>query len=376
MNCRTCQFELSQCLDGRLPSGRRTVVMQHVAECDGCATFWNELQQAQQLTLQLPRQHVSADFRQQLWARIEAGEGTPEAVFHQPVPLATKVRYLLSGASMAAAVLFGLMLLRTPAPTQPTTEIAQHDPRPAPVIAQPADLASGGHRLTPRPQPDFVPADAGLAMFGGARPLTPDLICVEAARQFERTFDFTNRQLTVMGQQRGPHGAFAGLREKTVELHDLGSLLLDLRRDNRFAFDDATIDADLRLLVRTLDQQPADEDEFARFVVPTIRDAQSLANMSASLKVSPARASNDESAFLLRLSQVWPEAFPRLFILAGSDLCDLEELNPARTFAFHDHCGVQQFVVPRSEVEDSVVRMRVLRVTTGGGELHIQVKTK
>ena len=60
MNCNTCRYELSQCLDGRLPSGRRAVVMQHVDGCEVCSAFWAELQAAQQLTLQLPKERVSA----------------------------------------------------------------------------------------------------------------------------------------------------------------------------------------------------------------------------------------------------------------------------------------------------------------------------
>ena len=50
MNCTTCRYELSQCLDGRLPSGRRTVVMQHAETCEACGQFWAELQAAQHAT--------------------------------------------------------------------------------------------------------------------------------------------------------------------------------------------------------------------------------------------------------------------------------------------------------------------------------------
>ena len=90
MNCNTCQYELSQCLDGRLPSGRRAVVMQHIASCESCDTFWKELQAAQQLVLRLPREKVSSSFREQLWERIRAGEGTPDAVFGEAVPMLAK----------------------------------------------------------------------------------------------------------------------------------------------------------------------------------------------------------------------------------------------------------------------------------------------
>src|SRR5262245_29564156 len=114
MNCRTCQYDLSQCLDGRLPSGRRAVVMAHVAECDDCAQFWAELQSMQALVLRLPAQHVNASFREQLFERIQTGEGTPPAVFAQAVPVGAKIRYLLTGAAAAAAVLVAATMLRNP----------------------------------------------------------------------------------------------------------------------------------------------------------------------------------------------------------------------------------------------------------------------
>src|SRR5262245_52243425 len=105
MNCTTCRYELSQCLDGRLPSGRRTIVLQHASQCEGCGTFWAELQAAQRLTLRLQRPRVSESFRESLWARVQAGEGTPDAVFREPVPLLAKLRYALTGAAAAAAAL-------------------------------------------------------------------------------------------------------------------------------------------------------------------------------------------------------------------------------------------------------------------------------
>src|SRR5262245_17400688 len=121
MNCSTCQYELSQCLDGRLASGRRALVMDHVAACAECGEFWRELQAAQALVLRLTRPRVDGDFRERLFERIETGEGTPPAVFQEQVPLATKIRYTLTGAAAAAAVLIAATLLRdrTPAARAP-----------------------------------------------------------------------------------------------------------------------------------------------------------------------------------------------------------------------------------------------------------------
>lgn len=105
MNCRECQRDMSPCLDGRLPSGRRSVVMEHLEACEECAKLWSEFQQAQELVLRMPVRPVSPDFHTRLWERIKAGEGTPPAVFAEPMPLATKVRYVLTGAVAAALLL-------------------------------------------------------------------------------------------------------------------------------------------------------------------------------------------------------------------------------------------------------------------------------
>ena len=105
MNCRECQRDMSQCLDGRLPSGRRTAVIQHLETCEECNQLWGEFQQAQELVLRLPVRQVSPEFHQRLWERIKAGEGTREAVFNEPMPLLTKARYVFVGAAAAALML-------------------------------------------------------------------------------------------------------------------------------------------------------------------------------------------------------------------------------------------------------------------------------
>src|SRR5262252_4078090 len=122
MNCRTCHYELSQCLDARLPSGRRALVMQHTAECERCAQFWAELQAARELALRLQRHRTGPDFREQLFARIQAGEGTPPAVFQEYVSVAAKIRYAATGAAVAAAALLVFTLTRGSAPKTLTTD--------------------------------------------------------------------------------------------------------------------------------------------------------------------------------------------------------------------------------------------------------------
>ena len=84
MHCRTCQHELSEYLDGRLASGRRALVLDHLASCEPCTRFWSELERTRNVASRLSQHRVGADFRTRLFARIESGEGTPTAVFALP----------------------------------------------------------------------------------------------------------------------------------------------------------------------------------------------------------------------------------------------------------------------------------------------------
>ena len=103
MSCRNHQEELSRCLDGRLPSHARARVMGHIAQCSGCARFWEELKAAQEIVLGLPQAKVGSHFRDDVWQRIQSGEGAPDTIAQEPVPVLTKVRYGLLGAAAAAA---------------------------------------------------------------------------------------------------------------------------------------------------------------------------------------------------------------------------------------------------------------------------------
>ena len=136
MSCNEHQLQMSLCLDGRLPAGSRAVVLAHIASCGDCDRVWTDLQKAQDLVLNLPVQKTSRDFRQTLWARIEAGEGAPEVKLTEPVGAWTKARYVLAGAAAAALLIISSKLLLTPlvAPTEKTRPevIAKVDsPEPA-----------------------------------------------------------------------------------------------------------------------------------------------------------------------------------------------------------------------------------------------------
>lgn len=401
MNCNTCRYELSQCLDGRLPSGRRAVVMQHVDRCEVCASFWAELQAAQQLTLQLPKERVSEGFRDQLWERIRAGEGTPDAVFHEPVPAFTKVRYLLTGAAAAAAVLVLGSWLRSDGKTsdtdRPETNLIAEAPldgnaargaaeRNNPNALRPRDPASnfpsnGRQRLV---QSGFVqsgndPRDQTPAMFASAQRLTPDLVAVEAARQFEQRFDSANRHLLLLDGAAAPaRDAVVGrLFEETEDLHTFAEVLLELRDDDRVSFHDAEVGADLRLTANLLRQgqlQQRSLDTVRQFVAPALRQSRRLASIAQQIRVRPSLDPREEQEVLVRLNTQRPDVFTQLFyVVSRSDACESFGMLPkGDVFQFVDQCGAM-LVSPRRLVEEGNQRFELRIESTGNGELHVHV---
>ncbi len=125
MNRTRIEQELSLHLDGRLPSGRREKLLAHLAESEDTERLWEEMQSAQELALQLPGHEIGREFHDTLWKRIRSGEGTPEAVFREPVPLTTRLRYVATGAAAAAAAIACLQLLRGDGtPSSPKADVA------------------------------------------------------------------------------------------------------------------------------------------------------------------------------------------------------------------------------------------------------------
>lgn len=138
------EHELSQFLDGRLPSGRREQLLERIAEDPEAARLLEEMEQAQALAQSLSMPRVGRSFSESLWQRIRSGEGTPEAVFREPLPLWTKARYVASGALAAAAMIAAVHLLtgneatdpRSPESAGRTTEVASADADPQPDSAR------------------------------------------------------------------------------------------------------------------------------------------------------------------------------------------------------------------------------------------------
>ncbi|HEX6813759.1 MAG TPA: hypothetical protein VF384_19215 [Planctomycetota bacterium] len=368
MNCNTCRYELSQCLDGRLPSGRRTIVMGHVANCAVCSAFWTELQAAQNLTMRLAAPRVSEGFRERLWERIAAGEGTPEAVFHERVPLLTKFRYALTGAAAAAVVLLAVTW------TRGDREAPQNrEPSSNGVVAK-ADLHG-----TPEPQRGAIPtSDVGMQvdqspMMSSARPLTGELVALEAARQLEQRHATANLGIRRLkqngfGQNTADRDmAVAQVLEDADAFCGFGGLLLDLREHDRLFFSDSEIEAELRVAVKLVrkSQQGVRNLETVRSLVEPALQSGRLASVSRTIML-PLSDPRDELDMLMRLAAMRHDVFPMLFITFGNiDEATREFDLPGNFFTMKDPCG-QFLVAPRSEVEAGDGRLRIFRAHVNG----------
>ncbi|MEE2885835.1 MAG: hypothetical protein VX951_00250 [Planctomycetota bacterium] len=129
MSCTRYQFELSQCLDGRLSNARQREVMAHANNCARCSLAWEEMQEAQSLIFRLEQPEVTTGFREAVWERVQSGEGTPEVLLNERISFAAKCRYGLVGAAAAALFLLTYNLWFTPsiAPIPPEENLASKE---------------------------------------------------------------------------------------------------------------------------------------------------------------------------------------------------------------------------------------------------------
>jgi hypothetical protein len=390
MNCTTCRYELSQCLDGRLPSGRRTVVMQHAETCAACGQFWAELQAAQRLTLQLQQPRVSPGFREELWERIRAGEGTPEAVFREQVPTLTKLRYALTGAAAAAGVLLAASLWRgdPQAPTGAQDPIAQGQAESGPTDLGAANpVADAGNRLQPRSNaPRGTTGGAQVAGFAGndfhdnpllasSQRLTPTLVAVETAKQLEQRYEAVNYALR--RAESNPAEAPAAIREawqKADEFQGLGEVLLDLRNRQRLSFRDQEVDSDLRFAVNMLrrGRQGLRDETTVRTVVGEALRSDRLGSLSRTIYVAPSVDPREDMDVLVHLNTQRPDVFRQLFFVLPSPNADeLNLLVGEAVFLMADDCG-PSWVAPRSEVTEREA-LNILRQQLQGGGVQVKI---
>lgn len=368
MNCTACRYELSQCLDGRLPSGRRTLVMEHAARCRDCGSFWNELQAAQRLTLQLQGVRVSENFRDQLWERIRAGEGTPDAVFREPVPMLAKVRYALTGAAVAAAALVGASLWRG----------ANDEPKHDMVAVQTPEMGHAPEQRQPQ-QPTAIVA--GGASHGGGSPemitideaplfastqrLTSRLVANEAAKQLEqRHADVTLalRRLDDHTDERVVRDLFDGVSQ----FRAFGELLIELHDRGRVSFE-PNVDSDLRFAVKMFGHADLAGRTVAaahEIVAPVLRSGH-LASISRTLFT---RDDTEDNDLLARLITRRPEVFREMFVVLGNDAelpHQLGGMLRGEVFFMPDECG-PSWVAPRSELQAREGHFQMMQSRAGG----------
>ena len=374
MNCNTCRYQLSQCLDGRLPSGRRSVVMQHVESCTACSRFWRELQAAQQLTLRLQQPRVSDDFREGLWERIRAGEGTPEEVFRETTPTWTKVRYTLTGAAAAAAILFAAAWLGSDHTSQrrtterAATEAGTRDEAPSVASATP-----------PKTEPETV-VFASSPLVSATQPLTFNLVAVEAARQLELRHSAVGAALRrIDDPSSNRESAMRQAFENADELRAFGELLLDLRDRRRLIFTESEVDADLRFAVKLLGQGrhlQRNRQALDSIVVPAMR-SERLGTLSRTISLVPMIDPRAELDALARMNAQRPEEFRKLFIVLG-DGHQIERdsgwVRGGAAFFMADPCG-PSWVAPRSEVEARDGLLRMLRQSVDNVRITFEMRT-
>ena len=366
MNCNTCRYELSQCLDGRLPSGRRAAVLAHAESCRACGAFWRDLQAAQELTRSLRSSAVSAGFREQLWERVQAGEGTPDAVFLAPVRTWTKVRYALTGAAAAAALLIGVSMLQTERANRPeSTEIAMAATRADGDAQTRTSSAATAARSTSFLQDRSPPASYPQnALLSNARPLTLQLLAREAASQLEQHYQEAAIGMRMM---RDPgHNRTAAARkviQNAEDVRDFGELLIDLRQRDRLVFTDDEVDRDLNFAVEWLDRVPELSEHSLEVIETYYGPALSkrrLSNVKDHIGIRLATDPAHELHELMELNSRRPEVFPKMFIVFG-DMNDIQGSisNPSSTIVLVDGACRPNWVAPRSEVtrHDTMLRM-------------------
>ena len=366
MNCNPCRYELSQCLDGRLPSGRRAAVLAHAESCRACGAFWRDLQAAQELTRSLRSSAVSAGFREQLWERVQAGEGTPDAVFLAPVRTWTKVRYALTGAAAAAALLIGVSMLQTERANRPeSTEIAMAATRADGDAQKRTSSAATAARSTSFLQDRSPPASYPQnALLSNARPLTLQLLAREAASQLEQHYQEAAIGMRMM---RDPgHNRTAAARkviQNAEDVRDFGELLIDLRQRDRLVFTDDEVDRDLNFAVEWLDRVPELSEHSLEVIETYYGPALSkrrLSNVKDHIGIRLATDPAHELHELMELNSRRPEVFPKMFIVFG-DMNDIQGSisNPSSTIVLVDGACRPNWVAPRSEVtrHDTMLRM-------------------
>jgi hypothetical protein len=150
MKCFQALEDMSLALDGRLDSAERKLLAEHLRGCGCCRHDYRSLRQAMSLASEVRTHSVSPGFREDLFRRIEAGEGTPIGAIREYVPFAAKVRFTLLGAAAAALVLLAAGYFLPGGPIWRARQV---------------DVVMKG-------QPVGTEPTAGMLVQGGLRPMT------------------------------------------------------------------------------------------------------------------------------------------------------------------------------------------------------------
>ena len=281
--------ELSLHLDGRLPAARRDALVERLFEDDDTARLQAEMERAQELALSLPRERVGAAFSETLWQRIRAGEGTPEAVFREPVSTATKLRYVAAGAVAAAALMFLLRPWLTPPADAAIPEL--HNGQPTVVADGVLTIPVAQDAEIPVDPPLVADAEAPTPTSGGLRPrrsLSPgaELVSLTPSNMARATqlgtYDAVHELCLSAPRLEERVGAVAP-RDLVVELEPqihrvrgLSDLLRWMQRENLATLPN-DFDATLTLVERSVDRLELSRDKNEpRWLVHAVDDLKEL----------------------------------------------------------------------------------------------------
>ncbi len=195
MRCSQAEQLLSMNMDGRLASGQRRVLAEHLERCARCQATERDLGGARELALGLPMQKLRDGFREELWERIRAGEGSPDAVFREQVPTGAKLRYFATGAAAAGLLILAANYLR-PGQTQP---VPQETARPN-AVAQVGPAPKPPGKLVPRSQL----AQPSLELTEGMRLATPDSLATLVADGYGRAMRTLHDNVDGLEAQQTP----------------------------------------------------------------------------------------------------------------------------------------------------------------------------
>lgn len=248
--------------------------MEHVMACPDCGRFWTELQRAQELVLELPRERVSGDFRDALWERIKAGEGTPEASFRDPIPLRSHLRDAALGACAAAllmALLWGWM---------------RNDGEPVEEGDEP--VAEANDHLF-----EFEPAEVDLLE---PKPFAPPYLAQVAANRVARSHTDLDRHLTDLearlrerrAERTGLQGLIEDVRREAETMNSSGRIVLFLARDGHAGLPPET-EVQLELVDRLFEATRLTREDSPRRLVhllkPVLEQTHTLPELPRRLKV-------------------------------------------------------------------------------------------